>query len=98
MSLVGPRPERPSFVGQLADQYPHYQHRHRMKVGLTVRSQVAGLVGDTSIAERMRYANIYIDQWTLKMGLQIMFKTIWSTTGLGGGLKPLPSGLGSSRP
>jgi lipopolysaccharide/colanic/teichoic acid biosynthesis glycosyltransferase len=78
MSLVGPRPERPSFVEQFADQYPDYQHRHRMTVGLTGLAQVAGLVGDTSIAERVKYDNIYIDQWTLGMDLQIIFKTVWS--------------------
>ncbi len=78
MSLVGPRPERPSFVERFAHQYPDYQHRHRMKVGLTGLAQVAGLVGDTSIAERVKYDNIYIDQWTLGMDFQIIFKTVWS--------------------
>jgi exopolysaccharide biosynthesis polyprenyl glycosylphosphotransferase len=78
MSLVGPRPERPSFVEQFASQYPDYAHRHRMTVGLTGLAQVAGLVGDTSIAERVKYDNIYIDQWTLGMDFQIMFKTVWS--------------------
>ena len=78
MSLVGPRPERPVFVEEFAAKYPDYQQRHRMPVGLTGLSQVVGLVGDTSIEERIKYDNLYIDQWSFGGDLQIMVKTVWS--------------------
>ncbi len=33
MSLVGPRPERPEIIPALADVYPNYHDRHRVKPG-----------------------------------------------------------------
>ena len=78
MSLVGPRPERPAFVKEFSAQYADYDERHRMQVGLTGLAQVVGLVGDTSIEERIKYDNLYIDQWSFGGDLQIIVKTVWS--------------------
>lgn len=78
MSLVGPRPERPAFVKNFSASYADYDDRHRMPVGLTGLAQVVGLVGDTSIEERIKYDNLYIDQWSFGGDLQIMVKTVWS--------------------
>ncbi len=76
MSLVGPRPERPAFVEQFSGRYDRYLDRHRMRVGLTGLSQIAGLRGDTSIAERAKYDNRYIDQWTLSGDFMILARTV----------------------
>lgn len=78
MSLVGPRPERPAFVREFAALYADYDARHRMHVGLTGLAQVVGLVGDTSIEERIKYDNLYIDQWSFGGDLQILVKTAWA--------------------
>ncbi len=78
MSLVGPRPERPAFVEKFAGEYPDYDERHRMRAGLTGLAQIVGLVGDTSIAERLKYDNLYIDQWSFGTDLQILVKTAWA--------------------
>ncbi len=78
MSLVGPRPERLEFAKKFAQELPGYADRHRMPVGLTGLAQVVGLRGDTSIEERVKYDNLYIDQWTLSGDLQIMLKTAWA--------------------
>lgn len=40
MSIIGPRPERPEFVEQLAEQIPDYPGRLRMKPGLTGVAQI----------------------------------------------------------
>lgn len=76
MSLVGPRPERPHFALEFAARFPHYGARHRVPVGLTGWSQVAGLRGDTSIAERARFDNYYIENWSLWLDVKIMLRTV----------------------
>ncbi|MFI6644661.1 exopolysaccharide biosynthesis polyprenyl glycosylphosphotransferase [Streptomyces sp. NPDC050504] len=78
MSLVGPRPERPYFVAQFSRAYPGYAARHRMTVGLTGLAQVNGLRGDTSIEERCRFDNHYIDQWSLWQDMCILLRTALS--------------------
>ncbi|MEM7323412.1 MAG: exopolysaccharide biosynthesis polyprenyl glycosylphosphotransferase [Actinomycetota bacterium] len=76
MSLVGPRPERPVFVDRFRMQIPDYDDRHRVPAGLTGLAQVVGLRGNTSIAERVKYDNLYIDQWSLRADLQILARTV----------------------
>ncbi|WP_206189851.1 exopolysaccharide biosynthesis polyprenyl glycosylphosphotransferase [Streptomyces griseoruber] len=75
MSLVGPRPERPFFVGQFSQTYPGYAARHRMRVGITGLAQVYGLRGDTSIEDRARFDNAYIDNWSLWQDVCILLRT-----------------------
>jgi len=76
MSLVGPRPERPHFVEQFSEQYDLYAQRHRVKAGLTGMAQVSGLRGDTSIADRARYDNYYIENWSLWLDVKIIVRTV----------------------
>ncbi|MFD9389623.1 exopolysaccharide biosynthesis polyprenyl glycosylphosphotransferase [Streptomyces sp. NPDC060000] len=75
MSLVGPRPERPYFVGQFSQTYPGYAARHRMRTGITGLAQVQGLRGDTSIEDRARFDNAYIDNWSLWQDICILLRT-----------------------
>ncbi len=76
MSLVGPRPERPAYVDYNAKRIPDYCDRHRAPVGLTGLAQVSGFRGETSIAERVKYDNLYIDQWCLRSDLAILGRTV----------------------
>jgi exopolysaccharide biosynthesis polyprenyl glycosylphosphotransferase len=85
MSLVGPRPERPYFVRRFSRAHPGYQDRHRMPVGITGLAQVHGLRGDTSIADRARFDNHYIDSWSLWQDVTILLRTAGSLFRLGGG-------------
>ena len=75
MSLVGPRPERPHFVATFRSEHPHYVARHRVPCGLTGLAQVNGLRGDTSIAERARFDNYYIENWSLWLDIKILLRT-----------------------
>jgi exopolysaccharide biosynthesis polyprenyl glycosylphosphotransferase len=75
MTLVGPRPERPHFVEQFSATYDRYAHRHRVQAGLTGFAQVSGLRGDTPIADRARYDNYYIENWSLWLDVKILLRT-----------------------
>ena len=76
MTLIGPRPERPHFVERYSHGVPGYRHRHRLPVGLTGLSQVHGLRGDTSIAERARFDNLYIEHWSGWQDIKIFLHTV----------------------
>jgi exopolysaccharide biosynthesis polyprenyl glycosylphosphotransferase len=76
MSFVGPRPERPFFVEQFSEQYPHYGDRLRMPAGLTGLAQIHDLRGDTSIDDRARFDNRYEDHWSLWSDVKIILKTV----------------------
>ncbi|MFD7922841.1 sugar transferase [Streptomyces sp. NPDC059740] len=84
MSLVGPRPERPYFVQQFTHAHAGYGDRHRMPVGITGLAQTHGLRGDTSIADRARFDNHYIDTWSLWQDLHILWRTAASVLRLEG--------------
>jgi len=76
MALVGPRPERPFFVEQFSTENPAYAGRHRVPTGLTGLAQVSGLRGDTSISDRIRYDNYYIENWSLWLDAKVLLRTI----------------------
>ncbi len=78
MSVVGPRPERPAFVDQFRNYVPKYLERHRLKTGLTGWAQVNGLRGEVPIAERTKYDLYYIENWSLKLDIRIIFKTLYA--------------------
>jgi len=75
MSLVGPRPEQPTYVEQFRQSIPRYMDRHREKAGITGWAQINGLRGDTSIAERTKYDLWYIENWSLWLDFKIMLRT-----------------------
>jgi lipopolysaccharide/colanic/teichoic acid biosynthesis glycosyltransferase len=75
MSLVGPRPERPHFVLEFDRLYRGYASRHRVPSGLTGWAQVHGLRGNTSIDDRARFDNFYIENWSLWLDFKILLRT-----------------------
>jgi exopolysaccharide biosynthesis polyprenyl glycosylphosphotransferase len=77
MSLVGPRPERASFVEKYQEEIPRYNIKHQVRPGLTGWAQVNGLRGDTSIEKRIEYDLYYIENWTMSFDFKIMFMTIF---------------------
>ncbi len=84
MTLVGPRPERTYFVQLLAREFPRYMARHRVPAGLTGWAQVNGLRGDTSIHDRVRFDNYYIENWSLWLDVQILARTVTQVFRAGG--------------
>lgn len=76
MSLVGPRPERPYHVEQLADTIPHYLPRHIVKPGMTGWAQINGLRGDSDLAARVQHDIYYIENWSVWLDVQIVLLTL----------------------
>jgi Undecaprenyl-phosphate glucose phosphotransferase len=77
MSLVGPRPERPHFVNQFRQDIQGYMQRHKVKAGITGWAQINGLRGECPIESRTRYDIWYIENWSLALDLEILFRTVW---------------------
>jgi exopolysaccharide biosynthesis polyprenyl glycosylphosphotransferase len=75
MSLIGPRPERPYHVDQLAGIIPHYLPRHLVKPGMTGWAQVNGLRGGSALEQRIQHDIYYIENWSLWLDLQIITLT-----------------------
>jgi sugar transferase (PEP-CTERM system associated) len=78
MSFVGPRPERPFFVAQLAREIPFYQQRHAVKPGLTGWAQVKYRYGSSveDAMEKLRYDLYYIKHLSVFFDLTIVFDTV----------------------
>jgi exopolysaccharide biosynthesis polyprenyl glycosylphosphotransferase len=78
MSLIGPRPERPVFVEQLAQSIPHYKDRHLVKPGITGWAQVmapyAASVEDAW--HKHTYDLFYVKHVSLVLDLLILMKTV----------------------
>ncbi len=78
MSIIGPRPERPVFVKQLAQKIPFYETRHIIKPGLTGWAQVKTKYGvsDEDHLLKLQYDLYYIKRRSLFLDLRIIVKTI----------------------
>jgi exopolysaccharide biosynthesis polyprenyl glycosylphosphotransferase len=75
MSLVGPRPERPFFSDRFQRRISGYEDRQRVPAGITGWAQVHGLRGDTSVTERSRFDNQYIEHWSIWQDTVILART-----------------------
>jgi len=78
MSLVGPRPERPHFVDQLAREIPFYAARHSVKPGVTGWAQVRYHYGSTvdDAVEKLQYDLYYVKNHTLFLDIVVLFETV----------------------
>jgi len=78
MSFVGPRPERPHFVAQLAEEIPYYEQRHLIAPGLTGWAQIKYPYGASieDARQKLQYDLFYIKNYSLVLDAVIMFETI----------------------
>jgi Undecaprenyl-phosphate glucose phosphotransferase len=82
MSVVGPRPELTFFVQKFRQEIPVYMARHNVKCGITGLAQVNGFRGsDTSIQKRIEQDLHYMQNWSLLLDLNIIFKTVFNGLG-----------------
>jgi exopolysaccharide biosynthesis polyprenyl glycosylphosphotransferase len=78
MSFVGPRPERPHFVTQLADEIPYYEQRHLIAPGLTGWAQIKYRYGASieDARQKLQYDLYYIKNQSLALDAAILFETV----------------------
>ena len=76
MSLVGPRPERPELIADIAPVVPGYERRHELRPGLTGLAQVQGRY-QTDAAFKVGHDLQYLVNWSLALDVQILLRTIW---------------------
>jgi sugar transferase (PEP-CTERM system associated) len=78
MSFVGPRPERPEFVDQLAATLPYYHHRHWVKPGLTGWAQINYPYGasEKDAFEKLQYDLYYVKNQSISLDLLTIIQTV----------------------
>lgn len=77
MSFVGPRPERPEFVEDLASEIPYFQLRHKVSPGITGWAQISYPYGSSieDAVEKLQYDLYYIKNYSMLFDLMILFQT-----------------------
>jgi len=77
MSFVGPRPERPEFVEELANEIPFYDLRHRVNPGITGWAQICYPYGASKedAKDKLEYDLYYIKNYSLFLDLMILIQT-----------------------
>ncbi len=78
MNFVGPRPERPHFVAQLAKEIPYYEQRHLIPPGLTGWAQIKYTYGASleDARQKLQYDLFYVKNQSLILDGIILFETI----------------------
>lgn len=78
MDFVGPRPERPHFVSQLAEEIPYYEQRHLIAPGLTGWAQIKYPYGASieDARQKLQYDLYYIKNQSLMLDAAILFETV----------------------
>jgi exopolysaccharide biosynthesis polyprenyl glycosylphosphotransferase len=88
MSFVGPRPERPEIIAQLAQEVPYYEERLMVQPGITGWAQVSYPYGASALDARrkLEYDLYYMKHMSLFLDVFILLDTV--RTVLTGGAKP----------
>ena len=78
MSFVGPRPERPEFVEQLAKTVPYYNERHRVKPGLSGWAQIRYPYGasEDDCQEKLQYDLYYVKNYSIFLDAFVLLQTL----------------------
>ncbi len=87
MSFIGPRPERPEYVSELAPQIPFYKTRLLIKPGISGWDQISGIYHSPSLEdtmEKLQYDLYYLKHRSIYFDLGIFLKTISTVLGRGG--------------
>lgn len=78
MAFIGPRPERPEFVKQLAEQIPFYDVRHGVKPGITGWAQLSYPYGASvnDAKQKLQFDLYYVKNHSLFLDFMILLNTV----------------------
>jgi lipopolysaccharide/colanic/teichoic acid biosynthesis glycosyltransferase len=76
MSFVGPRPERPEFVELFGGNIRRHDQPRRVHPGITGWSQLRELSERAPLADRVRWDDWYVENWSLRLDLKIALMTV----------------------
>lgn len=75
MSIVGPRPERMSFIQEFCKEIPEFAYRTKVKAGLTGYAQIYGKY-NTCPYDKLRMDLMYIEHYSLQMDIKLIMMTV----------------------
>ncbi|MBQ8910158.1 MAG: sugar transferase [Oscillospiraceae bacterium] len=75
MSIVGPRPERMSFIQEFCEEIPEFAYRTKVKAGLTGYAQIYGKY-NTCPYDKLRMDLMYIEHYSLQMDIKLILMTV----------------------
>ncbi|WP_423997346.1 exopolysaccharide biosynthesis polyprenyl glycosylphosphotransferase [Maribacter sp. IgM3_T14_3] len=82
MSVVGPRPHMHLHTEKYQNSVDKYLVRHFLKPGITGLAQIKGYRGEiikqSDIINRVRYDIFYMEKWSLKLDLSIIYYTVYN--------------------
>lgn len=86
MSFIGPRPERPELVQEIAREIPFYKYRHYVKPGITGWAQVNYPYGASieDAENKLKFDLYYLKNYSLFLDIFILFQTIRVVLGQAG--------------
>jgi sugar transferase (PEP-CTERM system associated) len=78
MSFIGPRPERPFFVDQLAAKIPYYNERHRVKPGISGWAQLKYPYGasEDDARGKLQFDLYYVKNYSVFLDALILLQTV----------------------
>ncbi len=78
MAFIGPRPERPEFVKQLAEQIPYYNSRHAVKPGITGWAQLCYPYGasEEDARQKLQFDLYYVKNQSLFLDFMVALSTV----------------------
>jgi len=78
MAFVGPRPERPEFVKELAERIPYYNVRHCVKPGITGWAQLCYPYGasESDARQKLQFDLYYVKNQSLFLDFTIFLNTV----------------------
>lgn len=83
LSIVGPRPEQPRYVAELARKIDYYDLRHLVQPGITGWAQVNFDYGSSGLdaLEKLQYEFYYLRHQSLLLDARIVGRTLRSIVG-----------------